>query len=191
MLMDEGLDTGPILLQREIAIEPSDTGASLRARVAELGAPLLLEALEGLGAGTLRPRRQPAEGITYARKLEKSEAPIDWTRPAVEIERRVRALQPWPVAETATCDPRTGTPERLLVHGARVAPDRVAATAAQPGCIVETDARHEEGYIRVQCGDGCLDLLMLQRPGGQRLPAALFTRGPRALERSMVLGGTA
>ena len=188
MLMDEGLDTGPILLQREIATDPSDTGASLRARLAELGAPLLLEALQRLAAGTLCPRPQPAEGVTYARKLQKSEAAIDWSRPAAEIERRVRALQPWPVAETAISDPRTGAPERLLVHAARVVPGSIAAVATPPGCIVEADGRHEAGYIRVQCGDGCLDLLILQRPGGQRLAAAVFTRGPRALARSMVLG---
>ena len=188
MLMEEGLDTGPVLLQREVAIEPKDTGASLRARLAELGAPLLIEALQGLADGTLHPCPQPTEGVTYARKLEKIEALIDWSRPAAEIERRVRALQPWPVAETASIDPRTGAPERLLVHAAKVAGGGATA-AAQPGCIVETAGRHEDGYIRVQCGDGCLDLLTLQRPGGQRQPAAIFTRGPRALERSMVLGG--
>ena len=189
MLMEESLDTGPILLQREVAIDPGDTGASLRAKLADMGAPLLLEALEGLAAGALSARPQPAEGITYARKLGKSEAPIDWSGPAVEIERQVRALQPWPVAETAVLDPRTGAAERLRVHAARVAPLRsMAPVAAPPGCIVETDGRHDGGYISVQCGDGCLDLLTLQRPGGQRLPASLFTRGPRALERSMVLG---
>jgi methionyl-tRNA formyltransferase len=187
MLMDEGLDTGPILLQRPLAIDPGDTGASLRGRLATLGAALLLEALQGLADGTLHPHPQPAEGVTYARKLEKREAPIDWRRPAVEIERQVRALQPWPVAETSLTDPR-GMPERLLIHAARVAPCGAPA-AAVPGCIVETDGRHEDGYIRVQCGEGCLDLLVLQRPGGQRLPASPFTRGPRALERSRILGG--
>jgi methionyl-tRNA formyltransferase len=191
MLMEEGLDTGPILLQREVTIDPSDTGASLRAKLAELGALLLLEGLQGLTAGTLCPRTQPAEGITYARKLEKSEALIDWCRPAAAIERQVRGLQPWPVAETAASDPRTGVPERLLVHAARVAPGRTAAAGARPGCVIETDGRQEEGYIRVQCGDGCLDLLTLQRPGGQRRPASLFTRGPRALQPAMVLGGVA
>jgi len=193
MLMDEGLDTGPILLQREVAIDPSDTGTSLRARLAGIGAPLLLEALPGLAAGTTSPRPQPSEGITYARKLEKSEALIDWSRPAVEIERRVRGLESWRVAETTSPDPRTGVPERLLVHSARVAPDTILAREAHvlPGTVVATDGRHEEGYIRVQCGAGCLDLLALQRPGGQRMAAALFTRGPRALTKSMVLGGAA
>lgn len=189
MLMDEGLDTGPTLLQRQVAIDPVDTGASLRARLAALGAPLLLEALEGLASGALQARPQPAEGVTYARKLEKREALIDWSVPAAEVERQVRALQPWPVAETARSDPRSGAMERLLVHAARVAPGGSAPGGGRPGSIVETDGRHEAGYIRVQCGEGCLDLLALQRPGGQRLPASSFTRGPRALERSMVLGG--
>jgi methionyl-tRNA formyltransferase len=186
MLMDEGLDTGPILLQESAAIEPHDTGASLRGKLAGLGGPLLLQALQGLADGTLRPRPQPLEGVTYARKLEKREAPIDWRRSAVEIERQVRGLQPWPMAETAHRDPRTGTAERLLVHAARVAP--AGGSAVSPGCIVDTDGGRDGGYIRVQCGEGCLDLLLLQRPGGQRLPAALFTRGPRALERAMRLG---
>lgn len=189
MLMEEGLDTGPILLQRTIAIDPQDTGATLRAKLAEEGAPLLLEALQGLAAGTLHPRPQPVDGVSYARKLEKREAPIDWSRPAAEIERQVRGLQPWPVAETTRPDPQTGAPDRLLVHAARVAPSGSAVAAALPGRIVETDGRHQEGYIRVQCGDGRLDLLTLQRPGGKRLPAALFTHGPRALNAPMVLGG--
>ncbi|HEX5459445.1 MAG TPA: methionyl-tRNA formyltransferase [Steroidobacteraceae bacterium] len=188
-LMDEGLDTGPVLLQRPLAIDPQDTGASLRTRLAMEGASLLLEALQGLGSGALHPRPQPSAGATYARKLDKREAPIDWSRPAAEIERQIRALQPWPVAETECRDPQTGVPDRLLVHASRLAPDDNAAAREQPGCIVATDGRHGAGYIRVQCGEGRLDLLLLQRPGGQPQPASLFTRGPRALARSMVLGG--
>ena len=190
MLMEEGLDTGPMLLQREVTIDSRDTGISLRARLATLGAPLLLEALQGLADGTLRPRSQPAEGVTYARKVEKREALIDWSRPAVAIERQVRALQPWPVAETARLDPQSGTPERLLVHAARVAPEGPAGLAGPPGCIIEANGQHRDGYIRVQCGAGRLDLLTLQRPGGAPLPASLFTRGPRPLEPLAVLGGT-
>ena len=191
MLMDEGLDTGPILLQRAMAIAPHETGATLRARLAAEGAPLLLEALQGLAEGRLHPRPQSAEGVTYARKLDKREAIIDWSRSAAEIERQVRALQPWPVAETARSDTRAGVPDRLLVHAARVAPAVRTEVGSTPGCIVETDGSAGGGYIRVQCGDGCVDLLILQRPGGQRMAASLFTRGPRALERSMVLGGAA
>ena len=191
MLMEEGLDTGPALLQQSAAIDSRDTGTTLRKRLADLGAPLLLEALQGLAGGTLRPRPQPAEGVSYARKLEKREAPIDWRRPAVQIERQVRGLQPWPVAETVRTDPRTGAADRILVHEARVArvaPGETAAPVGRPGCIIEADGRHRDGYIRVQCGEGCLDLLTLQRPGGRPMEASLFTRGPRALERSMVLG---
>lgn len=189
MQMDAGLDTGPILLQRALAIGSLDTSPGLRARLAAEGAALLLQALQGLADGSLHPRAQPAEGVTYARKLEKREAPIDWSRPAIELERQVRALQPWPVAESALSDPRTGTADRLLIYAARVAPSDSAAAGLRPGVIIATEGRHQEGYIRVQCGDGALDLLTLQRPGGQRLPAAVFTRGPRALEPSMVLGG--
>jgi methionyl-tRNA formyltransferase len=191
MQMDEGLDTGPILLQRTISIDPHDTGASLRARLAALGAPLLLEALAGLDEGTVRARPQPSEGVTYAHKLEKGEAPIDWRRGAVEIERQIRALQPWPIAQTTQCDAGTGVRERLLVHAARVAPTDGPGASGPPGSIVETDGGHQGGYIRVQCGEGRLDLLTLQRPGGQRLPASLFTRGPRALAPPMVLGDPA
>ncbi len=189
MQMDEGLDTGPALLQRSVAIDSQDTGTSLRKKLAELGATLLLEALQGLADGTLRPRPQPAEGVTYAPKLEKREAHIDWRRPAVEIERQVRALQSWRVTETVRVDPVTGVADRLLIHTARVASCEHAASGGPPGQIVGTDGSHEGGYIRVQCGEGCLDLLELQRPGGHRMQASLFTRGPRALERSMVLGG--
>lgn len=193
MLMDEGLDTGPALLQQSLAIDPADTGASLRGKLAALGAPLLLEALRGLEEGTLHPRPQPADGVTYARKLEKREAPIDWGRSAAEIERQVRALQPWPVAETSHADSRAAVPERLLIHEARVAPVTGSPgagplPAVPPGSIIEIEGRHDSGYIRVQCGSGRLDLLTLQRPGGQRLSASLFTRGPRALEPAMVLG---
>ena len=191
MLMDEGLDTGPVLLQSALTIDPCDTGGSLRQRLAALGAPLLLEALQGLADGTLHPRPQASTGVTYARKLEKREAPIDWGRSAVDIERQVRALQPWPVAETVIRDPQGGQADRLLVHAARVAVGCGAAQPPVPGRIVELNAHHQEGYVRVQCGEGCLDLLTLQRPGGSRLPASIFTRGPRALELSMVLGGTA
>ena len=100
MLMDIGLDTGPMLLRKEVPIEAHETGGSLHDRLSVLGGAALIEALEGHAAGTLRAIPQPAEGITYAAKLEKAEALIDWTRDAIEIERQVRAFNPWPVAET-------------------------------------------------------------------------------------------
>ena len=100
MLMDVGLDTGPMLLRKEVPIEAHETGGSLHDRLSALGGAALIEALEGHAAGTLRAIPQPAEGVTYAAKLEKAEALIDWTRDAIEIERQVRAFNPWPVAET-------------------------------------------------------------------------------------------
>ncbi|MGH8287984.1 MAG: methionyl-tRNA formyltransferase [Steroidobacteraceae bacterium] len=189
MLIDEGLDTGPLLLQQAIPIEADDTAGSLRAKLAGPGAALLLEALQGLAQGTLHARAQPAEGVTYARKLDKREAPIDWNRPAVQIERQVRAFEPWPVAETNWRGAASGTCERLLVHAARVAPLPGPVPASAPGCIVEANGDHRNGYIRVQCGMGLLDLLTVQRPGGPRLAASVLTRRPLALKPQMILGG--
>jgi methionyl-tRNA formyltransferase len=100
MLMDVGLDTGPMLLRKEVPIESNETGGSLHDRLSVLGGAALIEALEGHAAGTLRAIPQPTDGVTYAAKLEKAEALIDWTRDAIEIERQVRAFNPWPIAET-------------------------------------------------------------------------------------------
>ena len=190
MRMEAGLDTGPILLQRHVAIDPGDSGGSLRERLAAVSGPLLLEALDGLSKGTLAARPQPAEGVTYARKLEKHEALIDWRRPAAEIERQIRALQPWAVAETVRIDPETGTEERLMVHAARLVPPDAPTPAAQvfPGRILQVNGNHRDGYIRVQCGIGSLDLLTLQRPGGSRQGAGMFASGHRRLSAQMSLG---
>ncbi len=187
MRMDAGLDTGPILLRRPVPIEPQDTGGSLRDRLAELSGPLLLEALDGLASGTLSPTPQPAAGVTYARKLEKHEAQIDWRRPAVEIERQIRALRPRTTAETVRVDPESGTEERLLVHAARLAPEGGPAGAV-PGSIVQAVGNHQSGYIRVQCGAGSLDLLTLQRPGGLPQRAGVFVSGQPRLQPPLRLG---
>ena len=187
MRMEAGLDTGPILLQQHVPIEPHDTGASLRDRLADLSGPLLLRALDGVADGTLVATPQPAEGVTYARKLDKSEARIDWRRPAADIERLIRALQPWATADTVRVDAQTGEQERLLVHAARIAPD-CAESGTAPGCVVEAVGRHRDGYIRVRCGEGCLDLLALQRPGGSRQPAGVFASGHHALVAGAQLG---
>ncbi len=187
MRMEAGLDTGPILLQRRVPIEPSDTGGSLHDRLAELSGPLLLEALEGLARGTLSATPQPAEGVTYARKLEKREAQIDWARPAVEIERQIRALRPRVTAETVWIDPASGAEERLLVHAARLAPE-ADGSGALPGTLLQADGNHRDGYLRVQCGVGSLDLLTLQRPGGAPQCAGVFASGHSRLQPPMRLG---
>ncbi len=187
MQMDAGLDTGPILLQQSVPIDPADTGGSLRDRLAERSGPLLLQALAALACGTLSARPQPAEGVTYARKLEKREALIEWHRPAVEIERQIRALRPRATAETVRIDPQSGAEDRLLVHRARLVTE-VDEDAATPGCILQTASHHQHGYIRVQCGHGSLDLLTLQRPGGSPQCAGVFASGQRRLQPQMRLG---
>ena len=165
MLMDVGLDTGPTLLGKETAIEPGDTGGSLHDRLSILGASAILEAIQGLVAGTLRPVPQPTEGVTYAAKIDKAEALIDWKRPAVEIERQVRAFNPWPVAETRLDG------EQLRIFAASASSSH--QIDAEPGMIV---AVQDDG-LWVQCGQGLLALQELQRPGRRVVPAADFARG--------------
>ncbi len=162
MKMDAGLDTGPILLQRPIAIDPAATTGRLQAQLAMLGAAALLEALAGIEAGTARPRAQPAEGVTYAAKLSKAEAPIDWRSSALAIERQVRAFNPWPVAETRCAG------ESLRIHAAHVHP-RIGL-AREPGTILAI----EREAIVVACGEGNLGITELQRAGRKPLPAAQF-----------------
>jgi methionyl-tRNA formyltransferase len=186
MRMEAGLDTGPILLQERLAIRPQETSASLLERLAERSGPLLLAAVQGWVAGTLSARPQPAEGVTYARKLLKQEAQIDWRLSAAQIERQVRALRPRALAETQRIDPNNGAVERLLVHAARLGPP-VTAPAA-PGTVLEVSGHPEDGYLRVQCGEGTLEVLVLQRPGGAPQKAGVFAHGPRRLQSGQRLG---
>jgi methionyl-tRNA formyltransferase len=159
MLMEAGLDTGPILLQRPLSIAADETAGSLHDRLGPLGAEALLEALQGLHAGTITPRPQPSEGVTYASKIEKAEARIDWRDDAEAIARKVRAFNPWPVAEARFEN------EQLRIYSARASGDE--APAAAPGTIV---ACTTEG-IRVRCGTGALVLTEVQRPGRKRVSA--------------------
>jgi methionyl-tRNA formyltransferase len=158
MQMDQGLDTGPMLLTREIVIGPRDTGGSLHAALAALGAAALLEALEGLASGKLSSQPQPSEGVTYAAKIEKSEARIDWGRDAADIERQVRAFNPWPIAESMLDG------ERLRIHSA----ENMASNddkSEENGAIVSV----RDGIMLVQCGQGLLGIRGVQRPGGRVL----------------------
>jgi len=164
MQMDEGLDTGAILLQERIEIGAGETGGSLHDRLAGLGARLILQALEQRRAGRLDPTPQPAEGASYARKLERSEGRLDWRRPAAELERRVRALAPLP---GAWCE--IGG-ERVKVLAAEIAPARSAG--ATPGRLLDD-------RLTVACGEGALRLLTLQRAGKAALAADAFLRGFR------------
>jgi methionyl-tRNA formyltransferase len=169
MQMDAGLDTGPMLIKRELPITRYDTGGSLHDRLSSLGAGALLEALGGYAQGTLKPIPQPAEGITYAAKIEKAEALIDWEKDALEIERQVRAFNPWPVAET-----RLGGEQLRIFEAVADAGDVKKAQIS--GTIVAI----RDGSLLVQCGRGHLAVRQLQRPGRLAMPAADFVRGSGA-----------
>jgi len=161
MRMEAGLDTGPVYLTREIPIAEGETGGSLHDRLAALGAAALLEALPGILDGGLIPRPQDDTSATYARKLSKDEARIDWTRPAAEIARQVSAFDPWPVAQTT----QAGTV--LRIWSAR---PLAGEHAAAPGQVV---AAGKDG-IDVSTGDGLLRITRLQAPGKRALPARDF-----------------
>jgi methionyl-tRNA formyltransferase len=168
MLMDAGLDTGPILLQRSMPIAPEDTAGSLHDRLSAQGAEMLIEALDGLAAGGLQPRTQPMEGVTYASKLEKAEARIDWHARAVEIERQVRAFNPWPIAETIY----EGEPLRILRAKAE-AGESTRLAEQQPGTILLLS----DSAMVVQCGSGRLAVSEVQRAGRRAVSARDFANG--------------
>lgn len=166
MQMEEGLDTGPVYVEKAIDIGLRDTAGSLHDRLAALGAAALLEALEGLIAGTLQPRPQSAAGATYARKILKEEAVIDWSTPAFEIDRRVRAFNPVPGAETVWRG------QQLKVWEAEPAS---GGTGALPGAVVSAD---EDGIV-VATGDGVLKLTRIQLAGRKATGAADFVNAHR------------
>ena len=165
MRMEPGLDSGPVYLTERIPILPVDTAGSLHDRLAAVGARCIVRALAELEAGRLVPVPQPAAGVTYARKIEKAEALIDWHAAALSIERQVRAFNPSPVASTTW----RGEPLRLWRARAEERPHPV------PAQVIESSA---QGII-VGCGRGALVVLELQRAGGKRLPVADFLRGSR------------
>ena len=171
MQMEAGLDTGPVLLRRRTPIRPDDTGGSLHDRLAALGAEVLAEGLRRTLAGeTLVATPQPADGVTYAHKLEKAEAKLDFHRPAIELERQVRAFDPWPVAEAEIAG------ESLRIWAAR-AIDR--DHHAVPGSVLVAG---REG-IEVACGAGVLRLTAVQRAGGKRIGAADYLNARPDLRR--------
>jgi methionyl-tRNA formyltransferase len=169
MRMAAALDSGPILLQRSIGIGATDTSGRLHDELAELGAQTLLEGLDALAEGRLRAIPQPQDGVSYAAKINKSEAAIDWQRSAIEIDRQVRAFNPWPIAETRF------EQSQLRILAARVE-QGVGVPAATPGTMVAV----REDAIVVQCGAGRLALTRVQRPGRRAVVARDFA-GSRAL----------
>jgi len=163
MRMDSGLDTGPVYLTRTIPIEPEDTAGSLHDKLAALGARCIIETLSALGTGDLQAVPQPAQGVTYAHKIQKQEAVIDWSQPATQIDRQVRAFSPQPGATTVLRG------EALRVWRARA----IMHPGSAPGRVIEPTDRG----IVVGCGSGALVIEELQRAGARRLSAAQFLRG--------------
>jgi methionyl-tRNA formyltransferase len=165
MQMDAGLDTGDMLLTEKLPIASTDTTASLHDKLAHLGGRLVVEALELAACGGFTPQAQPQTGLTYAHKIEKHEAAIDWQHSATHIERRIRAFDPFPGA-TAQLNNET-----IKIWRAEVLSEGGAAQEA--GRVVQTGP---EG-IDVQCGQGLLRLTQLQRAGGKRMAADELLRG--------------
>jgi len=177
MQMDAGLDTGDMLLVERLPIGADDTTGTLHDKLAALGGRLVVEALELAACGGLQRTPQPAEGLTYAHKIEKPEAQVDWAQPAALIARRIRAFNPFPGATTGWQG------EAIKLWQAQV-DDTARTSGAAPGTVLAADGHG----IVVQCGQGCLRLSELQRAGGKRLSAAEFLRG-QALAVGAVLGG--
>mgnify|MGYP002712319495 FL=1 len=174
MQMEAGLDTGPMLLKVTTTITAEDTGGSLHDRLATLGSQAVVEAVTKLAAGELRGEVQDDTLATYAHKLNKDEARLDWSRPAVELERLVRAFNPWPICHS------TLNGEALKVHAAQLGEGQGA-----PGSVLAAD----KSGLTVACGEGALRLTRLQLPGGKPLSFAdLYNSRREQFAPGLVLG---
>lgn len=162
MQMDAGLDTGPVLLRKRLAIGAEETTGDLHDRVSALGAAAIVEALDRLG--TLTPEPQPDAGVTYAAKIDKSEARIDWSQPAETVDRLIRGLSPFP---GAWCEING---ERVKLLASRLAPGSGA-----PGAVI--------GPLTIACGTGAVEIIRAQRPGKRAMEREDFLRGFEMPER--------
>ncbi|MDA1097726.1 MAG: methionyl-tRNA formyltransferase [Proteobacteria bacterium] len=161
MAMDEGLDTGAVLLRAELPIAAEATAGELSAQLAEMGAPMMVEALRGAASGQLQVHPQPEVGVTYAKKIDKAEACIDWSRPAVELDRLIRGLSPFP---GAWCERQSVRIKVLLAR------PEMGEAGAPPGTVLDDN-------LLIACGEGALRLSRLQRSGRAVMAAADFLRG--------------
>jgi methionyl-tRNA formyltransferase len=162
MEMEEGLDTGPMLLMERLPILDTDTTGSLHDKLAGLGGRMIVDALHRMAAGGLDAEPQPEQGVTYAAKISKEEAKLDLARPALELARKVRAFNPFPGAHAQAGG------VTVKIWNAQAVDDK-----GQPGQVVSSDA---QGIV-VACGEGALRLTELQKPGGKRLAAGEFLKG--------------
>jgi methionyl-tRNA formyltransferase len=175
MQLDEGMDTGPVLLERRVAIDPAETSGELLARLAPIGAAALLDALSAIAAGTAQPAAQDHSRATHAPMLAKTDGMIDFAKPAVEVASRIRGVDPWPGAQAML----RGQPVKLF--RALAAPP-APAHAATAGTVLAIDA----GGARVACADGPVVIAELQLPGRKRLAASQLASG-RAIAAGDVL----
>ena len=166
MQMDEGLDTGDMLVRSELAIRDDHSAATLHDDLAQLGAQALLEALQQVRDGTLQATPQPEEGVTYAEKLSKAESVLDLSQPAKELERRIRAFDPVPGSTLSL----PGLEQPVKVWRAQAVEQK---HSAEPGQVLNVSAQG----IDVACGEGVLRLLELQKAGSKRQPVAVFVQG--------------
>lgn len=165
MQMEKGLDTGPVLLSQSLPIGATETGGQLHDRLAALGAQVLADGLGLLRAGIRPvPQPQPSEGVTYAHKLDKAGARLDWSQPAAQLANQVRAFNPWPMADALVAG------ERLRVHGAMALDEPHQAI---PGTLLRAG---REG-LDIACGQGVLRIRVLQRDGGKAITAADYLNG--------------
>jgi methionyl-tRNA formyltransferase len=165
MQMEEGLDTGPMLMTAPVEIAPDDTSGSLHDKLAALGGAMIVDALRRMKVGELPATVQPEEGVTYAAKISKEEAALDFTLPADTLARKVRAFNPFPGAHAQTGG------VVVKIWRAEALNDNAGQVA---GKVLSADAQHG---IVVACGAGSLRLMQLQKPGGKRLEAAEFLKG--------------
>ncbi len=170
MIMDAGLDTGPILMEAKVRIGSRESAPELHDRLAAAGGRIIVPTLDGLASGNLSPRAQGADGVTVCRTLTKESGRIDWRKSATEIDRLVRAMVPWPSA-LSTLVQDDGEKIGLQVHDAMVVP---AAGDLTPGSL-----RFENGHFEVACGSGYLRLLRLKPDGKNLMDATAFLRGRR------------
>jgi len=173
MQMEAGLDTGPMLLAEAVPIGPEATAAGLQAELAALGARLIIAALDGVAAGTLRAEPQPEAGITYATKLSRADSALDWHEPASLLERKIRALTPWPGVSFEFGG------ERIKLLGARAE----AGTAdSAPGTVVDDD-------LGIACGQGVFRPQLLQRPGRAPVDRRAFLNGLKIAKGTVLANG--